>query len=308
MQPIVDWIHPACDASALAPPVDNPQSCNGPWAYSYQETWKNAAACGHTSVCHTHSSCPSWDQDAVGDGRGYDTADSSQTIHGFYSDSNTGHIGTVPELFCPAQATSLRNSLIATRPGISQPALNGFTVTWDAINVDPETTGCGPFDEFCETDVNYDCLLHVNQFPTEKTGVRDACPCAEFEVAVCPRPSAMSQQLTSSDVPKHIPITDPNGVKSTISVPAAFPGASRISTILISVNVSHTSLGDLVGSLIAPDGSMVTLFSNVSGAPHDVDIVDFDVSSQFAANSKVPGTWTLWVRDTAAVHDDTTRS
>ena len=32
-----DWIHPACQGSALGPPGNDPQYCNGPWAYSYQK-------------------------------------------------------------------------------------------------------------------------------------------------------------------------------------------------------------------------------------------------------------------------------
>jgi hypothetical protein len=43
-----DWIHPAFDASALAPPASDPQACNGPWTYSYQESWINHA-CGDTT-------------------------------------------------------------------------------------------------------------------------------------------------------------------------------------------------------------------------------------------------------------------
>jgi hypothetical protein len=37
-----DWVHPACQPSALMPPVVD--SCNGPWQINYQETWTDPGA------------------------------------------------------------------------------------------------------------------------------------------------------------------------------------------------------------------------------------------------------------------------
>src|SRR3954465_13579798 len=69
-QPVsAGWIHPGCDAPSLGPPSGDTQSCNGPWAFSYQELWQNADACG--TSCTAYQTCTSWGLDSADDGKGY---------------------------------------------------------------------------------------------------------------------------------------------------------------------------------------------------------------------------------------------
>lgn len=203
VQAEINWTRPACDTGALEPPPEDPQACSGSWIYSYWEFWRDRNACCDSSICATHSSCTSWDLDTPGDGLGYTVTSSSQVVHGDVTCSwGVGCSGSPFDSFCPAKAAELRASLIASRPGISQPALNGFTVTWQVINQNYTEYGCGPYDQGCTTTDEYDCLLHINNFPTMMTGVRGACPCEEFQAAECLRSGS---NLTSIDVPEGIP-------------------------------------------------------------------------------------------------------
>src|SRR5882724_12050691 len=65
-----DWIHPACDTSALGPPLGDPLLCNGPTTFTYREWWANPDACG-APTCLAYNSCTSWDLNTETDGLGY---------------------------------------------------------------------------------------------------------------------------------------------------------------------------------------------------------------------------------------------
>lgn len=117
-----NWIHPACQASALEAPASDPQACNGPWTYSYQEYWINHV-CGDTTTCKSFPACSSWDRTTPGDGLAFTVTSSSQTTHGFLvCDWSTGCSGADSSDQCPANADALKASLLAARPGISQSA------------------------------------------------------------------------------------------------------------------------------------------------------------------------------------------
>lgn len=188
-QEVGDWIHPACLASSLGPPGDDPNQCNGPWTYSYQESWVNRDACGDTNTCLTHNACISWDLYAEHDGLGYTPVTWFETGPWlFYEFQEPGGVqGFDPGVECPAEAATRLNDLLATRPDISSPARNGFTVTSEAVDVNYSESGCGQFDEYCYRTWTYRCGLHVNNFPTPMTGVHDWCSCAAYQPGECPR-------------------------------------------------------------------------------------------------------------------------
>jgi hypothetical protein len=264
VQAEINWTHPACDAGALEPPSGDPQACSGSWIYSYLEFWRDHNACGDSSVCMVHSSCTSWDLNSPGDGLGYTATSSSQIIHGTeICDWSTGCSGSSSHSFCPAKAAELRASLIASRPGISQPALNGFTVTWQVINENHTEYGCGPSDQGCQRIDEYDCLLHINNFPTMMTGVRNACPCEKFQAAECLRSGSI---LTSTEAPETIPDNDPNGTSSTITVPAGFV----IDRVFVSADITHTYRGNLEISIVAPNGEVAMLSNREGGATIEI--------------------------------------
>src|SRR5439155_21461822 len=110
-----DWIHPACEASALSQPSNNPQLCNGPWKYQYQEWWRDASCGEDPNVCTRYNACESWDRDTLGDGLGYTVATTVED-NPFHSNTCEDFEPCNPydgDSVCPAEAEARRNALIA---------------------------------------------------------------------------------------------------------------------------------------------------------------------------------------------------
>jgi subtilisin-like proprotein convertase family protein len=121
--------------------------------------------------------------------------------------------------------------------------------------------------------------------------------------------------FSSSDVPASI--TDYTTATSTLSVSGM---AAAVSDVDVSVNMTHTYVGDLEVSLISPAGTTVMLSRNRGGGGNNFDGTEFDddaataigsgsapFSGSFvpdeplaAFNNEDPnGTWTLSVKDEA---------
>lgn len=91
-----------------------------------------------------------------------------------------------------------------------------------------------------------------------------------------------------------VAIPDLSTVESTITVSGCAGNASTTSTV--EVHIRHTYRGDLVVSLIAPDGSSYVLHNRAGGSADNLD-------QTFPANLSAEarnGTWRLRVRDAAA--------
>jgi hypothetical protein len=186
-----DWIHPGCEAVSLGPPSNDPQRCNGPWTYDYQEWWKNSTACGNSTTCAAYNTCTSWDRDGSGDGLGFTTQDlTSSAVHTQFCPGGTPRrpCTNLPSSVCPADATAWRAQLKATRPGMSAAADAGFIVSWTATNISVETDpdpspGGGPH----ASTTTYSCDLVAHNYPTERSDARPACGCAQFVPSECVR-------------------------------------------------------------------------------------------------------------------------
>ena len=99
-----------------------------------------------------------------------------------------------------------------------------------------------------------------------------------------------SGQFTQTRSPSS-PITDNHNTSDTITV----PDSGTATSVSVTVNISHTYIGDLKVDLIAPEGTLKTLH-NISGGSTD-NIVrtytpDFD-------GAQVQGGWKLKIRDNA---------
>ena len=190
-----DWIHPACEASALSPPNSDPQRCNGPWLYSYQEFWNNRAVCEDSTICQTNKTCTSWDLNAVGDGLGFSIHDQSDstTLTNVCPGGRPQRACTKPpNVGCQNAASSFSASIHLARPGASTQAFANFSVSFTSttlnVEVDPEPpqTG-GPHT----TTTTYRCDLVAHNVPDELTNIpanaRPACGCAVFVPKECKR-------------------------------------------------------------------------------------------------------------------------
>ena len=101
-----------------------------------------------------------------------------------------------------------------------------------------------------------------------------------------------TRTFSSSDVPKSIPDNDSNGVISTLEI----TDGSNIQSLTVTVDITHTYVGDLTLYLIGPDGTTVTLRQNSGGSADNIhetySVTDFNGKSAV-------GTWKLKVVDSA---------
>jgi hypothetical protein len=169
-------------AQACGSPMTSPDEATGSTS---QEV---AGDCGYTNTCLQYNSCTSWDRDTPGDGVGFTTQSYTQwgTETSIDCDSpGPGCQGDLDGTGCQQQADALRAQLIAQRPGISGPALAGFTIIGTEAFADFTTSGCGRFDQYCDQDTTFSCSLAINNLPDPLSGVRSGCGCAVFQSTSC---------------------------------------------------------------------------------------------------------------------------
>ncbi|MEU4159514.1 M4 family metallopeptidase [Actinoplanes sp. NPDC026670] len=93
-----------------------------------------------------------------------------------------------------------------------------------------------------------------------------------------------------------VTIPDNTTVNSPITISGCTRTASASSTV--EIHIVHTYIGDLVVSLVAPDGSVYTLRSRTGGSTDNIDTTyTVNLSSETAPN----GTWNLRVQDAASI-------
>jgi subtilisin family serine protease/subtilisin-like proprotein convertase family protein len=90
-----------------------------------------------------------------------------------------------------------------------------------------------------------------------------------------------------------VTIPDNTTVNSTIAITGCSGNASATSTV--EVHIVHTYIGDLVVSLVAPDGSVYTLANRAGGSTDNIDTTYTVNLSSEGRN----GAWTLRVQDAA---------
>lgn len=109
--------------------------------------------------------------------------------------------------------------------------------------------------------------------------------------------SGSSYQNTT---PYSIPDNNSTGISSSIVVPRT--GASN--TVLVDVNITHPYIGDLVVSLIAPNGKTFAMHNRVGGSADNI-VKTYAVNVGAIASN---GTWKLRVVDAASVDKGTLNS
>jgi Zn-dependent metalloprotease/subtilisin-like proprotein convertase family protein len=97
----------------------------------------------------------------------------------------------------------------------------------------------------------------------------------------------------SATNPNDVAIPDNTTVNSTVTISGCARNASATSTV--EVHIVHTRAGDLVVSLVAPDGSVYLLRNRKGGGSDNIDQT-FTVN---LAGEAANGTWTLRVQDAA---------
>lgn len=104
----------------------------------------------------------------------------------------------------------------------------------------------------------------------------------------------------SSSPDKSIPDNNARGIKDKIICNNEF----AISTITVSVDITHTYIGDLRVTLISPSGTEVLLHDRLGGSANDLH-TEFDIHSipglHVLSGEPANGEWLLHVQDLAAV-------
>lgn len=136
--------------------------------------------------------------------------------------------------------------------------------TW-TIEVSADTIGADGHRETAATDVDYALVV---------TG----------------RASVPGKFTNDTD----FPVNDLTTIESPITV-SGIPGNAP-ATLQVEVNITHTFIGDLVVTLVAPDGSLYVLHNRTGGGTDNINTTyTVDASSEVAN-----GTWLLRVSDQAA--------
>ncbi len=100
----------------------------------------------------------------------------------------------------------------------------------------------------------------------------------------------------SADTPISIPDNDSNGITSNIYV----PDSAVVTELKVTVDITHTYIGDLIVTIIAPDGSTATLSDRAGGSDDDIHKT-WTLTAD--GGIQIHGTWKLKVSDNAP--DDT---
>ena len=106
-----------------------------------------------------------------------------------------------------------------------------------------------------------------------------------------------------------IPDNNATGVTSTINVPAT----GTVADLRVRVSITHTYIGDLEVSLIAPDGTTVLLHNRTGASADNIVTVYPDLTAPAQSLSgfsgkAIGGAWKLKVRDLAAIDVGTLNS
>lgn len=147
----------------------------------------------------------------------------------------------------------------------------------------------------------------IQTFQISGTTSRDGAALGGVAVQGSATGALIYQQTASPGAP--IPDNNTAGIVSTISVPQA----GTLTAVKVSVDISHTYIGDLEVSIIPPTGPKIILHNQTGGGT--VNLVTRYPDQTAPAESldvlngkQMQGTWKLWVRDLAALDTGTLNS
>lgn len=108
-----------------------------------------------------------------------------------------------------------------------------------------------------------------------------------------PAPEPQPSRFTSNEVVA-IPDNNRQGILSSLDVQAVPEGRK----VIVSLNITHTFIGDLIVTLTAPDGKVVTLHSRAGGSADNI-IKSYEVTSSLGGVIQA-GAYKLSVKDVFA--------
>jgi serine protease len=144
-------------------------------------------------------------------------------------------------------------------------------------------------------DITTDCGTAAGDYALTITGTGSdgTTKTASVSLTVIPAGTA-TQSFPSTDTPIAIPDANPAGIVSNLSVGADI----SITELAVEVHITHTFIGDLIVSLVGPDGTTVVLHNRAGGSGDNINQT-FAVTD-FAGQSSA-GAWQLLVSDNAGI-------
>ncbi|HSS03460.1 MAG TPA: proprotein convertase P-domain-containing protein, partial [Kofleriaceae bacterium] len=100
--------------------------------------------------------------------------------------------------------------------------------------------------------------------------------------------------VIATDVPRAIPDNNATGIASALPV----TGNGTVGTLSLSLNITHRFRGDLVVTLVAPDGTSFIVRNRQGGSADNIIINNLAIPT-FNGRTAA-GTWQLRVQDRAA--------
>ncbi|HVO29406.1 MAG TPA: proprotein convertase P-domain-containing protein [bacterium] len=111
--------------------------------------------------------------------------------------------------------------------------------------------------------------------------------------------SCINGTFSAVALPMSIPDNNTTGITSLLPV----TGNGTVSSLSISLGITHTYIGDLVVTLYAPDGSSTVISNRAGGSTHNLTISNKAITA--FSGKTAAGTWKLKVQDLAAVDTGT---
>jgi subtilisin-like proprotein convertase family protein len=195
---------------------------------------------------------------------------------------------TALEVISILKQTASKDLSLQTYPR-TPPASFDLDTSWDVSPVAPFDQG--DFEDIGEADGTWS--------PWFGHGRANA-PAAVAE-ALRRRQPATGQALRKASTPgREIPDNSATGIRDAIT----FTDAGNVASIKVSVDISHTFIGDLTLTLIAPSGASVVLHNRNGGNADNVRR-SFDLGSTpglaVLSGQAIRGDWTLLAQDLAAL-------
>jgi subtilisin-like proprotein convertase family protein len=117
-----------------------------------------------------------------------------------------------------------------------------------------------------------------------------------------PPPGCINSTFTSTNVPLSIPDNNTTGITSNLTV----AGDGTVASLSLSLNITHTFRGDLVVTLVAPDGTSFIVSNRAGGSADNIIISNMAITT-FNGHTGA-GSWQLKIQDRAAADVGTLNS
>ncbi|HEX8107888.1 MAG TPA: S8 family serine peptidase, partial [Kofleriaceae bacterium] len=141
--------------------------------------------------------------------------------------------------------------------------------------------------------VDSDCTTPPGDYVFTMVGTAEGATASATATVRLDRFGTFAMTAPSLDTPMAIPDASPAGITSTIEIAEDIP----IDDLSVTVNITHTRIGDLVVQLIGPNGTAVTLHDRTGGDGDDLHQT-YTVRDFTGLSSN--GLWRLQVSDRAA--------